>query len=160
MEFVESVKDPKNDTYLYYGYSFDEIQVGQYYARDMKLYQKMAEGEDLLISENPEFKFDFSKYMERFQLKKPQIISILMGANDLQLCPYEQSKGRIDRIYISPTLACIDPDNGFPYAYEKLNKYTEETAKSQSNWVHPNDSGYRQMGDALASVIEYIRMSI
>ncbi len=227
MEFVEMVNNPKSDAYLSCGFQFGEIQIGQYYTRDKKLYQKAETGDDLLVSETPEFFFDFSKYLERFQLKKPQIISILMGANDLQVCPYEEANNFIDTyikdtktmikyfhdydanikiiinlpiigaeqyswgkqlncegtekmyhysithaskrlieefdnkqsegIYIAPMLACIDPENGFPYTYEKLNKYTEETAKRQSNWVHPNDAGYKQMGDALAAVIEYIR---
>ncbi len=225
-DFADIVNDKNAVTYQYYGYNFGEIKDGQYYTSCNKLYRKNG-NESELIADNPEFEFDFLKYLERFDLKKPDIVSLLMGANDLQICPYEESENRIakyidntekiineihradkkikiiinmpvsgaeqycwgtqlgctgsekmyrfnimhasdcilkkfdnrqkENIYVSPMNACIDPVNGFPYTYVKANKYTEEMVKKQSNWVHPSLSGYCQMGDALAGVIEYIR---
>ncbi|MDY3928620.1 MAG: SGNH/GDSL hydrolase family protein [Clostridia bacterium] len=225
-DFADNAADINAVTYQYYGLNYGEMAEGQYYTKDKKLYRK-NNGDEELISENPEFEFDFGKYLERFSVEKPEIVSILMGANDLQNCPYEKSAERIgkyinyakrmieeihktdkdikvivnmpvlgaeqycwgtqlgcsgsekmyrfnimhacdelinnfdnrqkENIYLSPMIACVDPVNGFPYEYVKANKYTEETVKKQSNWVHPNFTGYCQMGDALAAVIEEIR---
>lgn len=60
-------------------------------------------------------------------------------------------------IYISPMLLCIDPENGFPKDYRKANRHSEEMEKHHSNWVHPNRSGYCQMGDAMCGVIQKSR---
>ena len=60
-------------------------------------------------------------------------------------------------IFISPMAACIDRMYGFSSASRNANQYCEEKETFQSNWVHPNKTGYAQMGDALAAVIEKIR---
>ena len=225
-DFTDNANYKDAVTYQYYGHNYGELKEGQYYTSDRKLYRKNKD-KDELISVNPIFEFDFGKYLERFELEKPEIVSLLMGANDLQITPYEESEERIkkyinntkkmineihktdknikiiinmpvlgaeqycwgaqlgcqgsekmyrfnimhacdeilksfdnrqkENIYVSAMIACIDPINGFPYTYVKANKYTEEMVKKQSNWVHPNLSGYCQMGDALAGVIEFIR---
>ena len=62
-----------------------------------------------------------------------------------------------ENIFISPMIMCLDPVNGFDHSTVKANIHSAATEIRQSNWVHPNNSGYYQMGDALASVIEYIR---
>ncbi len=224
--FVDAARATDSETYKYYGYTYDEIKDGQYYALDNKLYKKNGSHNEL-ISDNPEYEFDFAKYIEKFDLEAPQIVSVLLGANDLHAIPYKDSDAAVDRyiehtkklieeirrykkdikiiinmpvicaeqyawgiqlgcggsekmynfiikkasaailksfdnrqaenIYVSPMLATIDPEYGFPYTYVKANKYTEEMVKKQCNWLHPNDAGYCQMGDALAGVIEYIR---
>lgn len=226
MEFIENAMKPDGEVYQYYGYDYSDIKDGQYFTRDKKLYKKTDDGDEL-ITENPEFEFDFAKYIERFNLEKPDIVSVLLGANDLQICPYEESDKRIaeyirysqklidnihqfdknikvvvnlpvlgaeqyawgtclgceatekmyrynimrasgellkkfdnrqkENIFISPMIACIDVENGFPYTLDKANKYSETSVRKQSNWVHPSESGYAQMGDALAAVIEHIR---
>ncbi len=105
MEFVDSVRNERSDTYLYYGYHFDGIKHGQYYTKEKKLYRHTKTGEQL-ISEDPQFTFDFAKYLERFSLEKPDIVSILMGANDLQVTPYERSEQDIEA-YIENTKTLI-----------------------------------------------------
>lgn len=62
-----------------------------------------------------------------------------------------------NNIFISPMLLCIDPINGFQMGFEKVNRYCEKSEKYHSDCIHPNNSGYCQIGDALACVIEYIR---
>ena len=48
---------------------------------------------------------------------------------------------RNENIFVCPMLAVCDTVNGFQSDYIK------------SNWVHPSEIGYKQMGDALAGVI-------
>lgn len=60
-------------------------------------------------------------------------------------------------IYISPMGTCIDSLYGFASTHKKASCYDNSDEKIQSNWVHPHQSGYRQMGDVLAAVIEKIR---
>ncbi len=225
--FLEKAISEDAETYQFYGYDYEELKDGQYYVgEDQKLYIKKADADEL-VSDAPEFEFDFAKYLERFDIEKPEIVSVLLGANDLQTVPYERSDAKVaeyientkffieqihrcdknikvivnlpilgaeqyawgtrlgcggsskmyrhnimkasgeliksfdgrqdENIFISPMLACIDPENGFPFNYVKVNKYNEAMEKHQSNWVHPNESGYCQIGDALAGVIEFIR---
>ena len=60
-------------------------------------------------------------------------------------------------IYISATLLNLDSVFGFDKEPYRANKYCDDYVMKQSNWVHPNANGYRQMGDALAAVLEAIR---
>jgi len=60
-------------------------------------------------------------------------------------------------IYISATLLNLDPVFGFDKEPYRANLYCDDYVMKQSNWVHPNANGYKQMGDALAAVIEAIR---
>lgn len=60
-------------------------------------------------------------------------------------------------IYISASLLNLDPVFGFDKEPYRANKYSDDYVMKQSNWVHPNANGYKQMGDALAAVIEAIR---
>lgn len=226
MEFMNIIKDPNRTTYAYDGFTYEPIKDGQYFTENEKLYQ-LKDGKNILVSENPEFEPDFGKYLKRYNIKTPDVVSILMGANDLQICPYEESHERIEQyiantktmvdaihradksikviinlpvlgaeqycwgsqlgcvgsekmyrfnimnagkrlleefdnkqsenIFISPMIMCLDTVNGFDNSTVKANVHSTATEVRQSNWVHPNNSGYYQMGDALASVIEYIR---
>ena len=65
----------------------------------------------------------------------------------------EEKKG----IYICPMHAMLDYVYGFDMQVEQANKYTHEKVARYNNWVHPNVSGYKQMGDAMAGVIQKIR---
>jgi len=35
--------------------------------------------------------------------------------------------------------------------------YTEKSDTHITNWVHPSENGYKQMGDALAGVVMSVR---
>lgn len=60
-------------------------------------------------------------------------------------------------IIISPMAICLDPEFGFSSNDVTASVYNTKTENFQNNWVHPQQSGYRQMGDALAAVIESSR---
>ncbi|MBR3942784.1 MAG: SGNH/GDSL hydrolase family protein [Clostridia bacterium] len=60
-----------------------------------------------------------------------------------------QSEG----IYICPMSAVCDPDAGFNTDSSPANIYSVLPVHHQTNWVHPNVAGYKQMGDALAGVL-------
>ena len=60
-------------------------------------------------------------------------------------------------VYISGTLLNLDPVFGFDKEPYRANKYCDDYVMKQANWVHPNANGYKQMGDAVAAVIEAIR---
>ena len=51
----------------------------------------------------------------------------------------------------------LDPVFGFDKEPYKANRYADDFVMKHSNRVHPNASGYKQIGDALAAVIEVIR---
>lgn len=175
------------------------------------------------VEKEPKFEFSFAKYMERYGLDKPNIVSLLFGANEFQFCPYEQadeliemyldslrkmtasiksfdssvcviinlpvcggdayswgvklgcgssvkqynycikmaSKAVLDEfdnrrdegIYVCPMIAFCDTVSGFPWGHFKANIYSDRDEIHCTNWVHPSDAGYKQMGDALAGVI-------
>lgn len=60
-------------------------------------------------------------------------------------------------VYISSTLLNFDPEFGFDKESYRANIYTDKFVEKHADWVHPNRSGYMQMGDSLAAVIEAIR---
>lgn len=225
-EFMDIIADPARPTYAYDGFTFEPIRDGQYFTENGKLY-RFLDGKNVLISESPVFKPDFAKYLARNRLPKPDVVSILMGANDLQLCSYEEAPEKIEQyikdttamvdmirradarikiiinlpvsgagqyawgmqlgctgsekayrytvmhacgrlletfdgrqsenLFICPMALCLDPQNGFDSAPVKANLHAAATEMRQTNWVHPNTAGYYQMGDALASVIEFVR---
>lgn len=68
-------------------------------------------------------------------------------------------KRRDEGIYICPMLAVCDTFNGFPKEHARSSIYSENTELRVSDWVHPSDTGYMQMGDALAGVIACIRQN-
>lgn len=225
-DFIDDTLKEDSSTYSHYGLDYGSLEPEMYFTKDKKLY-KMQNDAAVLVTDKPEFEFDFKKYLERFNLEQPQIVSVLMGANDLQVCPYEESEKRIQKyisqtkllaekihecskdiniiinlpvlgaeqyawgkrkkcegtskmyryniihaaykllqsfdnrqnenIYISPMISALDLANGFSYGAYAANMHCEKVEVHQSNWVHPNNSGYFQMADALASVIEFVR---
>ena len=60
-------------------------------------------------------------------------------------------------IYVSPMLIGIDVDYGFDNQLQCANKYSTKLVAYQNNWVHPNECGYKQMGDVLLGVVQNIR---
>ena len=62
-----------------------------------------------------------------------------------------------ERTFICPARLFVDPQNGFDYEAVSSNPYSNLLALHQCNWVHPNSAGYRQLGDALAAVVEKLR---
>lgn len=66
---------------------------------------------------------------------------------------YDDEEG----IHIAATLLNLDPVHGFDKEPYRANKYCDDYVMKQSNWVHPNANGYKQMGDAIAAVIEAVR---
>ncbi len=104
--FIEKTKRRDTDAYQYYGYDYSEIRDAQYYSLEKKLYRKKGDGEEL-ISEEPEFEFDFGKYLERFGLDTPEIVSVLLGANDLFFATYENSAEKISE-YVNYALQFAD----------------------------------------------------
>ncbi len=60
-------------------------------------------------------------------------------------------------IYLSSSLLNLDPVYGFDLQPYKANIYSDAYIMRHANWVHPNRTGYMQIGDSLAAAIEYIR---
>ena len=75
---------------------------------DKKLYI-YRNGKDEMCDENPEFEFDFDKYLERFNIKRPDVISILFGGNELQISSYEVSEARVEDMifYLRKLIECV-----------------------------------------------------
>ena len=232
MEFMEELKTENSSSYPLIGFSYEPIREGMYFLENKKLYiWKNGKGE--LIDENPEFEFDFDKYMKRYNLKNIDIVSILVGTNDLkpQKCEPENFvsqteeliKGYMEylrrfvenihyadrdikiiinpplhggeqytfgkregcgcgakvyrhiimraaeriieefdnrqdeNIFVCPMMATIDPEYGWNHNYVRANLYSDHHRRVQTDGIHPNHAGYCQIGDALASVVEYIR---
>lgn len=226
LSYMEDIRTNPNH-YTTVGFTYEPIKDGMYTLKNGELYLYNS-GEYTLIDHSPEFCFDFGKYMERFGIETPDIITLLFGANDLQITDYENTGTAIetmlkyadkmisefrkygikivinlpicgadqycwgtrmgcngtvkqydynikmwgnalleaydgreqDGIYICPMLAVCDPEAGFPQAVSCANIYSEKTICHLDNWVHPNESGYKQMGDALAGVITKLKESI
>ena len=62
-----------------------------------------------------------------------------------------------ENIILSPMIMCMDPVYGFPHSIVRSNLYSQMSESRHSNWVHPNEIGYKQCGDCLAAVIEHFR---
>ena len=84
-------------------------------------------------------------------------------AKQYRLNVIKAAKALIDRfsdwenVYISSTLLNLDHEYGFDKQMYRANIYVDKYVEHHSDWVHPNRSGYMQMGDSLAAVIEAIR---
>lgn len=211
-----------NTKYSYSGIKPQQITEGMICLDNGILYS-YSHGQYIEKERNPKFQFNFTKYIKRYNLIKPDIVSLLFGANEFQHCSYDNlnveiekyicsikkivasikefdrdikiiinlpvcggeqyswgnalgckssakqynycikmaSKALIDTfekeisegIHICPMLAVCDTDAGFPSEVTKCNIYSDKTEIHCSNWVHPSEVGYKQMGDALASVI-------
>lgn len=222
-KFWERVADPRySNNYQYVGFEPQQIEEGMVTYADGALY-RYSNGEYKLIDDKPVFEFSFKKYIERYSLIKPDVVSILFGANEFQICPYSELDEEIkkyiaslkdmvgsirsydnnikiiinmpicggsqyawgmkmgcvgtakqynfsikraceallnefdgkiaENIFICPMLAVCDTESGFPWDVKKVNIYSDMRKTQCTNWVHPSEVGYRQMGDALSAVI-------
>jgi len=80
--------------------------------------------------------------------------------NTLLLCKallQRWDKRGAEHVHICPMRCFLDPRDGFDTDAYRSNPYSPQLSTHQSNWVHPNLAGYRQMGDALACVVEKLR---
>ena len=214
-----------SDDYNYAGITKQQIEEGMLCYDDNKLY-RYVNGTYVEEQENPRFEFSFKKYLERYKIASPNIVSLLFGANEfpesyeyieteakrfidtlkkmvssikeydekikiivnLPICGADQYAWgmqmgcggggkmydywiktvsaailkafdcrRSENIYVCPMIAVCDPVAGFPWAYTKINVYSERTQICHTNWIHPSEIGYKQMGDALAGVLADIR---
>lgn len=59
----------------------------------------------------------------------------------------EYSNRESEGIYIVPTQQSIDPVNGFPFSNINANSRSSEQVRTYTNAIHPNLSGYNQLGD-------------
>ena len=50
---------------------------------------------------NPKFQFNFAKYIKRYNLIKPDIVSLLFGANEFQHCSYDNLNEEIEKYICS-----------------------------------------------------------
>lgn len=60
-------------------------------------------------------------------------------------------------IYIVPSHMTIDPVYGYKNDSRKANIHSEHLVFVNTDGIHPNPAGYKQMGDTLAGVIEAVR---
>ena len=58
-------------------------------------------------------------------------------------------KRESDGIWLLPTSVIVDPYYGFPAVTVKANAHSSVDIVRLNNGVHPNEAGYRQIGDAL-----------
>ena len=59
--------------------------------------------------------------------------------------------------FISPMLHTLDPRSGFDTQTVCSSAYADAEITVQTNWVHPGEIGYAQMGDTLSGVIAHIK---
>ncbi len=226
IDFINHVNTNPHLDYSFAGYEKQLFAEGGIYGKEGNLFV-YTNGKFILYAENSKWKFDFRKYVKRYNIEKLNAVSLLMGANDLQTVSYEESDEKIteylnytemfinaiheydknidiivnlpiigaeqyawgtkrncngsskmyrfniiragkaildkwensagNHVYVSPMLLCIDPENGFPKEGKKANKYSEVLETHHSDWVHPNVSGYCQMGDAMCGLIQKLR---
>lgn len=87
--------NPESDPYVYKGFSIEHIREGQSFIRDGKLYRFSA-GKETLIDEAPLFECSYSKYLRRFSLERPQLVSLLFGANEMQKVEFDRTGEVVD----------------------------------------------------------------
>ncbi len=215
------------NAYSAQGFEYKAIEEGMYALKGEYLV-KYIDGEFETVDIEPVFEFDFEKYLKRNNIEAPDVVTLLFGANDLQMTEYENTESEIQKmlirikqiidsvkkcgarivinlpvcgadqycwgtqngcmgtvkqydynmkmwsqalldvydgrenegIYICPMLAVCDPAAGFPVTSDARNIYSEQRITHLNNWVHPNECGYKQMGDALAAVLTKIKRDI
>lgn len=225
--FYDMMSDTRTCTdYSHNGTSVSAAENGMLFYENNALF-RYDNGALTEIEREPVFEFSFAKYIERYSIESPHIVSLLFGANEFQTCGYsglkeelsvfvsnlrkmiqsihefdssikiivnipvcggsqyawgirmgcagslkqydycikmagkallEEFDGRrCENIFVCPMIAVCDPQSGFPYDNIKNNIYSDKSETLITDWVHPSETGYRQMGDALAGVIADIR---
>lgn len=61
-----------------------------------------------------------------------------------------------ENIYLVPLYSAIDRDYGFPSSLVNANSRNTEQVKTYTNAIHPNKSGYDQMGDTIFEILKAI----
>jgi len=89
-DFWERVHETPNQ-YVTSGYKYSPIREGMYTMKDGTLC-KFENGAFTVISESPEFEFSFEKYLDKHGFDRPDIVTFLFGANELQMTAYEDSE--------------------------------------------------------------------
>ena len=57
--------------------------------------------------EHPTFAFSFAKYLERYEMEIPDVVSILFGANEFQCCSYENLQEELEKyLYYMDAMVC------------------------------------------------------
>ena len=82
--------------YIYMGTNVQNIENGMIYL-DGGLLWRYEDGIYAEEQKKPEFEFSFAKYMERYGFDKPDIVSLLFGANEFQFCHYEKAEEEIEK---------------------------------------------------------------
>lgn len=82
--------------YTYAGIKPQQIFNGMICCDDGILY-RYKNGEYVEENKSPEFEFSFGKYIERYDIEKPDIVSILFGSNELQTCKYADAVREIEK---------------------------------------------------------------
>lgn len=85
------------DSYGTAGSCCEPVKKGEYVLKDEAIYLFNGECYEL-FDPNPEFEFNFGKYLERNGFKAPDAVSLLFGANDLQVIDYENTKNEIQKL--------------------------------------------------------------
>ena len=57
---------------------------------------------------------------------------------------------------VIPIHAVVDGDNGYPEQDEAASMHCEKQILRQTNAIHPNPSGYKQMGDCVFAYMKHI----
>jgi len=94
MEFYKLNENFKEDIYYHAGYHHSrKISEGECYYSNKKLYSYDGN----VISENVKWEFSFKKYMERYNIGHLDAVSLLFGANDLQITSYEDTENHVNK---------------------------------------------------------------
>ena len=64
-----------------------------------------------------------------------------------------------DHLYLIPVYLNIDAEHGFPTWSPPINSHLDQKITRVNNGIHPNESGYKQMGDEIFSWIATMRMA-
>ncbi len=101
INFINIVNNPEHPAYSYDGFEKQTFMEGCVYGKEGHLYT-YENGEFVLLEKEPQWEYNFTKYMKRHNMGKVDAVSILMGANDLQFTTYENSDEGIEK-YIANT---------------------------------------------------------
>ena len=75
------------------------------------------------------------------------------------LCYYHEKLFKVVKelnVGLIPVHAVVDGDNGYPEQEEAANMHCEKKILRQMNAVHPNPSGYKQIGDCMFAYLKHI----
>ena len=92
MDFYKQVQNYRDNIYTYAGYhNFRKISDGECYSENGKLYSS----DSSLLCGNIEWEFSFDKYIKRYNIGHLDAVSLLFGANDLQITEYSETDAHV-----------------------------------------------------------------